>query len=114
MEINVKAPKVNAETTVVFDIPESVEDLVEAFGAEYVAAAAISHTKIALQGFVRSLLEAGESDIQKEVDNWNPTVKRRGGGGGTSIKSLIAKIASADDATKLAILEQFRAAGLPI
>ena len=74
MEITAKTSKTDRVATVNFDMPESVEALVEKFGADVIASKAIAALTIDLQALIRRSLEGGKTDaeIQDIVSNWKP------------------------------------------
>lgn len=100
VEVKVKAPKVSREITVTAEIPDSLNGLVEAYGEEAVASAASGSIKIALQGYVRSMLEANATDekILDAVATWKPGTKK------DSVTSLIGKVATMSDDEKAALM----------
>lgn len=99
MEVKVRAPKLDRELVFEADIPETLAGLVDKYGEEVVADGATSAIKIGLQGYVRSMMEAGSTDekILEAVPTWKPGMKR------DSAASLIAKVGKMSDEEKAAL-----------
>lgn len=74
MEITAKTSKTDRVASVQYDMPESVDALVERFGADVIASKAISALTIDLQALIRRSLEGGKTDaeIQDLVNSWKP------------------------------------------
>lgn len=78
-EIKVKTGKDETAkvVTVQYDIPESVNGLVDKYGEEQVAALAGRAITLAVQALVRQKIAAGQDEAQAQhaVDNWVPGVR---------------------------------------
>lgn len=101
MLVKVTAPKAEGreiETNV--DIPEDLDSLVEKFGAPTVCDGAVRSIRIQAQGYIRQMLEAGQSDeeIHEAAATWVP------GAGRDSFASVVAKVKGMDDEKKQALL----------
>lgn len=66
-----------AETSVQFNLPGSLAELVKSYSEAVVYAHAKGSIIISLQALMRRMLEAGknQADIQKAVNEWKPDVK---------------------------------------
>lgn len=66
-----------AETSVQFNLPATLPEMVKAYGESVVQAHAKGSIIISLQALMRRMLEAGKSqpDIQKAVNEWKPDTK---------------------------------------
>lgn len=100
-EVSVKAPKVGREVTVEADIPESLDALVAKYGEEAVTTAAIGNFRIALQGFLRQMLEGGASDekVAEAAISWVPGAKR------DTTAALISKVGKMSADEKAALMK---------
>ena len=72
-----KAGHVAPAVTVDFNVPDDLDGLSKAFGADVVATAAKGAIVISLQAFIRRHIEKGtaHAEIQKEVSAWKPDVR---------------------------------------
>lgn len=61
--------------TVNYDLPETVEGLIEKFGAEAVASAATDSLTISIQALLRRHIEKPQDELQALVDEWKPGVR---------------------------------------
>ncbi len=97
-------------STVKYDIPESLDELVKRFTDKVVVAHVRSSFIIALQSFLRGLLKAGKSpaDIQKAVSEWKPGLRTPGKSTMDKIKDNVSKL-SADE--RKALLADLKAQG---
>lgn len=73
----IKATKRDADRTVEveYDMPETVDALVEKFGAEAVANAAADSFTIAIQALIRRHFDKSDEEIQELVNTWQPGVR---------------------------------------
>lgn len=74
IKIITKAPKLERSLEVMYDMPDTVEGLVEKFGAEAVVAGAAANIKIDFQAAVRRQMEANKTDeeIVSVMGTWKP------------------------------------------
>ena len=101
MLVKVTAPKADGreiETNV--DIPEELNALIEKYGESVVADGAVRSIRIQSQGYIRQMLEAGQSDeeIHEAAAAWVP------GAGRDSFASVVAKVKNMDDEKKKALM----------
>jgi len=71
---DITAKKKDSENavTVSYDLPETLEGLVEKFGAEAVAGAATDSFVISLQAVIRRNFEKSQEEIEAAVAGWVP------------------------------------------
>jgi len=83
------------------DIPETLDALVAKYGEEAVAAAALSNFRIALQGYLRQMLEGGVSDekVHEAAISWIPGAKR------DTTAALISKVGKMSADEKAALMK---------
>ena len=67
------------EVTIEYDLPESIEGLIEKFGQPVIVAQARAALVISLQAAIRRLITQGKSpdDIEKELAAWRPDIRPR-------------------------------------
>ncbi|GIV03920.1 MAG: hypothetical protein KatS3mg015_2750 [Fimbriimonadales bacterium] len=60
--------------TVTYDLPETLDEAVEKFGAEKVLNGFLADLRISLQSFIRTRIQKGytQVQIQADVDRWAP------------------------------------------
>ena len=65
------------EVTIEYDMPESIEGLIEKFGQPVIVAQTRAALVISLQAAIRRLVTKGKSpdDIEKELAAWRPDVR---------------------------------------
>lgn len=72
MEIKFKNRDAEDAKVVQYDMPESLEGLVEKFGEAAVAEAAAANFVISIQATARRHFDKPEAEIQEIVNGWNP------------------------------------------
>ena len=72
MDISFKTKEHPEAKTISYDLPESLEGLMEKYGEESVLNAARGSYVIALQSFCRRHIEKDVDEIQALADAWNP------------------------------------------
>lgn len=73
--ISAKTKEHPESVTVNYDMPETLEGLVEKFGAEAVASAAQDSFTISIQALMRRHIEKPQDELQGIVDEWKPGVR---------------------------------------
>lgn len=101
MEVKVSAPKLERTLTVEADIPSTLPELIEKYGEPAVVAAAVANLKIGLQSYLRTMLEANQSDekIMEAAITWVPGAKR------DSATALIAKVGTLSPEERAALVK---------
>lgn len=109
MDITAKRKKSGKELSFQFDMPETLEALVERFGAEPIYTHARGSLIVALQGFVRGQLDRdkSEGDIRKAIDEWKPGNRKPGKSPAERAREAMAKLSPEDRA---ALLKELRPA----
>lgn len=76
----IKATKRDADKVVEveYDMPETVEALVEKFGEDAVASAAADSFTISIQALIRRHIDKEQNEIEELVQNWRPGVRQPG------------------------------------
>lgn len=74
-QISAKTKDHPESVNVNYDMPETVEGLVEKFGAEAVASAASDALTISIQALLRRHIEKPQDELQSLVDEWKPGVR---------------------------------------
>jgi len=80
-ELQVKAERVNGPSgSVTWNTPDDVNGLVETYGSEIVYSHARRSIIIALQSYIRGMLDDGKSqeEIQTAVNEWKPGLRKVG------------------------------------
>lgn len=90
-----------------YDFGDDLDSLIKNFGTDIVFQHAKGSLVVALQGWLRSLLDRGTSaaDIQKEVKNWKPGQRRQGKTQKEKAAELISKLSPEERA---ALLKQMK------
>jgi len=65
-----------ASASVEFDIPETVEEMIEEWGHDVVHSKVLAEIRRNVQSVIRAAVVTGK-DPQVEIDNWKPGVTRR-------------------------------------
>lgn len=75
--VTIQATKRDADRTVKveYDMPDTLDGLVEKFGAEQVASAATDSFTIAIQALIRRNFDKTQEEIQEAVNSWQPGVR---------------------------------------
>lgn len=73
-EVKAKNPKTNAETTVMYDFGENLQDAVTKFGENVVFEKFVAQSTVNLQSGLRTCLEQGK-DPEAYAAAWKPGVK---------------------------------------
>lgn len=73
--ISAKTKEHPESVSVEYDLPETVEGLVEKFGAEAVAAAAKDSLVISIQALLRRNIEKSADELQTLANEWKPGVR---------------------------------------
>lgn len=73
----IKATKKDADKTVIVDyaMPENLQGLVEKFGEEAVASAAVDSFTISIQALIRRNFDKSQEEIEEVVNSWQPGVR---------------------------------------
>lgn len=76
----IKATKKDTDKVVEveYDMPETLEGLIEKFGAEAVASAAVDSFTISLQAVIRRNFDKSQEEIEAAVAQWAPGVRQPG------------------------------------
>lgn len=92
-----------------YDFGDDLKTLVANFGEEIVFQHARGSLVVALQGWLRSLLDREKSpaEIQKEVKNWKPGQRRQGKTQKEKALDMLSKLSPEDRA---ALVKQMKAA----
>lgn len=75
MAITAKTKDHPESVSVEYDLPETLEGLVEKFGAEAVASAANDSFTISIQALMRRHIEKPQEELQALVNEWKPGVR---------------------------------------
>jgi hypothetical protein len=93
-----------------YDIPDTLNDMVQRYGENVVYNHARGSVIVALQGYLRSQLgkdkPASPADIQKEVRTWKPGVRKQGKSPAEKAREQLAKLTPEERA---ALLKEHRA-----
>ncbi len=73
--INAKKKDSEKVVSVEYDMPESLQGLVEKFGEDAVASAATDSFTINIQALIRRNFEKSQEEIQAAVSSWVPGVR---------------------------------------
>lgn len=76
--INAKTKTHPESVSVEYELPETLDGLVEKFGAEVVASAAQDAFTISIQALMRRNIEKTGEELQEIVDAWVPGVRQAG------------------------------------
>lgn len=108
----VKATKKGEErvVSVEWDLPESLQGLIDKFGEDVVANAAASQLTIGLQAFIRRHFEKTDEEIQQLVNEYvpgvrGPVVKK------SPLEKATAALASMSPEERAQLLAKLQAAG---
>jgi len=77
MEISAKTKEMTAAVTIEYDMPTTLDGLVEKFGADVVGSAAQGALIISLQAAMRRMIEKEkpQAEIQSTLAGWRPDVR---------------------------------------
>ena len=112
-EINAKAPKIDAEATVVVNFPETVEEAVAWCGEEALLSNAFANWRVTIQANIRNSLTAGATpeQIQDKLKDAKMGVAVTGGRVDTEA-AFLAKFRTATPDEQKAMLDKLRAAAM--
>ncbi len=77
-EITAKKKDSEKSVKVSYDMPETLDALVEKFGAEAVAGAATDSFTISIQSVIRRNFDKSQEEIEAAVASWLPGVRQAG------------------------------------
>lgn len=66
----------NSAIEIDYDIPDTLEGMVEKFGEDAVVSAANANIVVGLQAFVRRHIDKGQDEVQKLASEWLPGVRQ--------------------------------------
>lgn len=87
MDISAKTKEHPENVTVSYEVPDSLADLVAAFGEEVVATNAKGSIVISLQAFIRRHIDKPQEEVQALVSAWKPDTRA-----GVTRKSAAEKV----------------------
>lgn len=93
--------------TVEYAFPETLAEAGDMYGEEIALAHMTGSVRVALQGFVRSRMEAGDSpqEIQEKVNTWQPSQRTQGKSQEEKAREFLSKL---DPETRAALLADFK------
>lgn len=93
--------------TVEYNFPETVAEAAEMYGDEIALNHLTGSVRVALQGFVRSRMEAGDppEEIQNKVNAWKPSQRTQGKSQEEKARDFLSKL---DPETRAALLADFK------
>lgn len=107
MEIKFKTKEHPEVRTVNYDLPETLQGLVDKFGEENVLDNAIGAYVISLQALARRHIEKTDEEIQKIVNDFDPTTRAAAVRKSPEerVKSAVSKLSAEERAKLLAELQ---------